>query len=127
MSWTIANLLIHSIHDASAVQATQSDQESVSDGSVCSPQAPSEPGSKVDEELERNIYPITWRVIGGGVMMGGESTYFIRVLTLCPLTCPKGEACPRYKDGACPESDDCPYAHPWDGTLGRIQAFSYAH
>lgn len=103
MSWTVANLfLIYSIHDASAVQATQSDQESVSDGSVCSPQAPSEPGSKVDEEHERNIYPITWRVIGGGVMMGGESTYFIRGFNPMPTDLPERGSLPALQGWSLP-------------------------
>lgn len=87
-----ANLLIHSIHDPSAVQSSQSEQESPSDGSAGSPVSPSESRSKFDEEHERNIYPITWRVIGGGVMMGGRSTYITRVLTLCPLTSLKGKS-----------------------------------
>jgi hypothetical protein len=115
VSSTIANLLIHSIHDLSAVQGSQSEQESASDDSVDSPQAPSEPRSKADEEGERNMYPITWRVIGGGVMMGGQSTNLTRVLTLCSPTGLKGEVCPRSKDGVCPDSDDCPYAHPGEG------------
>jgi hypothetical protein len=87
-----ANLLIHSIHDPSTVQSTQSEQESPSDGLAGSPVSSSEPRSKFDEEHERNIYPITWRVIGGGVMMGGQSTYTTRVLTLCPLTSLKGKS-----------------------------------
>ena len=85
------NLLIHSIHDPEAVQSTQSEQESPSDCEAGSPLSASEPRSKFDEEHEQNIYPITWRVIGGGVMMGGQSTYTTRVLTLCPLTGLKGK------------------------------------
>lgn len=87
----IANHLIHSIHDPSTIQSPLSELESPSDGSASSPLSPSEPRSKFDEEHERNIYPITWRVIGGGVMMGGQSTYITRVLTLCPLTGVKGK------------------------------------
>jgi hypothetical protein len=85
-----ANLLIHSVHDPSAVQP-QPEQESPSDSSAGSPLSPSESRSKSDEEHEQNIYPITWRVIGGGVMMGGQSTYTTRVLTLYPLTGLKGQ------------------------------------
>jgi hypothetical protein len=87
-----ANFFLHSIHDPSAIQSSQSDPESPSDGSAGSPTSPSESRSKYDEEHERNIYPISWRVIGGGVMMGGESTYITRVLTLCPLTGAKGKS-----------------------------------
>lgn len=88
------------IHDLSVVQSTQSEGESPSDGSAGSPLSPSEPRSKFDEEHERNIYPITWRVIGGGVMMGGQRGI-----------------CTRYKDGVCPDSGDCPYAHPWEENI----------
>ena len=70
-----ANLLIHSIHDLSAVQSSHPEQESPpSDGSAGSPLSPHGRRSSFDEGHERNIYPITWRVIGGGVMMGGQST-----------------------------------------------------
>lgn len=87
-----AYLLIHSIHDVSVVQSPQSEQESHSDASAGSPLSPSEQHSKFGEEHERNIYPITWRVIGGGVMMGGQSTYTTRVLlTPCSLTGLKGQ------------------------------------
>jgi len=30
-----------------------------------------------------------------------------------------GEVCPRYKDGVCPDGDDCPYTHPSEGTSRR--------
>lgn len=88
----LVNLLIHSIHDPSAVQSPQSELESPSDSSTCSPLSPSESRSKFDEEHERNIYPITWRVIGGGVMMGGQSTYTTCVLIIRPLTGLKGQS-----------------------------------
>ena len=117
-----ANFLIHSIHDPSAVQSTQPEQESPSDGSAGSPLSPSELRSQSDEEHERNIYPITWRVIGGGVMMGGQSTYTTRLLTLMPTDWPEGAICTRYKDGVCPDSDDCPYTHPGEGTLSHSSA-----
>jgi len=25
--------------------------------------------------------------------------------------------CTRYKDGVCPDSDDCPYTHPWEDDI----------
>ncbi|KAH9989727.1 hypothetical protein BJV74DRAFT_796144 [Russula compacta] len=58
------------IHDSSSIRAPQSEQESPSDSSS---QSASEPHSKAHEDHEQNIFPITWRVIGGGVMMGGQN------------------------------------------------------
>lgn len=51
------------------------------------------------EEAERrdNFYPIMWRVIGGGVMMGGQR-----------------EVCQAFLAGQCPEGPDCKFAHPLD-------------
>jgi len=92
ISGPFVNLLIRSIHDPSVVQSPQPEQESPSDGSAFSPLSPSESHSKFDEEHERNVYPVTWRVIGGGVMMGGQSTYITCVSTLCPLTGLKGQS-----------------------------------
>ncbi|KAI0696432.1 hypothetical protein BC835DRAFT_865500 [Cytidiella melzeri] len=43
----------------------------------------------------RNYYPITWRVIGGGVMMSGAR-----------------EICQDYMAGACNEGVDCKFSHP---------------
>jgi len=88
------------IHDSSVVQSSQPEQESPSDGSAGSPLSASEPRSKFDEEHEQNIYPVTWRVIGGGVMMGGQRAI-----------------CTRHKDGVCPNSDECPYIHPWEDDI----------
>lgn len=34
---------------------------------------PPKPRDKYDDSRARDFYPITWRVIGGGVMMGGQS------------------------------------------------------
>jgi len=96
------------IHDPSAVQDFQGDHDSAEDSSGYSSQETSEPPSKADESHDQNIYPITWRVIGGGVMMGGQR-----------------EVCTRYKDGVCPDGDDCPHAHPWeDETRTPIEATS---
>ncbi|KAI9508867.1 hypothetical protein F5148DRAFT_831701 [Russula earlei] len=84
------------IHDPSAIQSPKSEQESPLDTSCYSSEAPSgsEAGSYVGDDHGQNIHPVTWRVIGGGVMMGGRR-----------------EVCPQFKDGVCPEGDDCPYAH----------------
>jgi hypothetical protein len=84
--WTPVNLAIHSIHDPAAVQASKGEEDSPSDSSGYTSQAPSEPCSGADENPGRNIFPITWRVIGGGVMMSGQSTYTTRVLLLCMPT-----------------------------------------
>jgi hypothetical protein len=80
--WTHVDLAIHSIHDPAAVQASKGEEDSPSDSSGYTSQAPSEPCSGADENREQNIFPITWRVIGGGVMMSGQSTYTSRVLLL---------------------------------------------
>src|SRR6266404_7210810 len=47
------------------------------DGSCSSAQSASQLISKTDDDHGRNMYPITWRVIGGGVMMGGQSAYVL--------------------------------------------------
>ena len=79
---TITNRLTRSIHDPSALQAYQSSQGSYSDTSD-SPDASKQPSPQPhSKDYERNMFPITWRVIGGGVMMGGQSTYISLVLTL---------------------------------------------
>ena len=44
-----------------------------------------------------------------------------------PTDRPEGTICTRYKDGVCPDSDECPYAHPWEGTVGsHSSALIYA-
>ncbi|KAH9065300.1 hypothetical protein EDB87DRAFT_1048267 [Lactarius vividus] len=82
------------IHDPSAIRAPLSTEESPIDSSSSSAQSASQSASESDDDRGRNIYPITWRVIGGGVMMGGRR-----------------ESCERFKEGGCPEGEDCPYAH----------------
>ncbi|KIO05408.1 hypothetical protein M404DRAFT_526531 [Pisolithus tinctorius Marx 270] len=42
----------------------------------------------------KDFYPITWRVIGGGVMMGGER-----------------KVCDAFITGYCKDGDDCKFAH----------------
>ncbi|KAI0248610.1 hypothetical protein BJV78DRAFT_1156429 [Lactifluus subvellereus] len=93
------------VHDPSAIQAPKSTQESPSSDTSesGSTQSSSQLHSKIEEDPERTIFPVTWRVIGGGVMMGGQR-----------------EVCKRFKDGVCPEGDDCPYAHPGEGTLDHF-------
>ncbi|GJE98977.1 zinc finger CCCH domain-containing protein [Phanerochaete sordida] len=48
-----------------------------------------------EAEQRTNFYPITWRVIGGGVMMGGQR-----------------EICPAFKAGICSDGPNCQLAHP---------------
>ncbi|KAI0304309.1 hypothetical protein B0F90DRAFT_1235948 [Multifurca ochricompacta] len=88
------------IHDPSAIQGYPPTQEPLLDSAGPSTQPSSRLGSEIDEERERNIYPITWRVIGGGVMMGGQR-----------------EVCKSFIDGNCPEGDDCSNAHPTTARL----------
>ncbi|KAI9058257.1 hypothetical protein FKP32DRAFT_1582082 [Trametes sanguinea] len=47
------------------------------------------------EEPKRNFYPVTWRVVGGGVTLGGQR-----------------EICENFMAGRCTEGADCRYAHP---------------
>ncbi|KIK90551.1 hypothetical protein PAXRUDRAFT_14285 [Paxillus rubicundulus Ve08.2h10] len=58
---------------------------------------PPKPVNKYDDYKARDFYPITWRVIGGGVMMGGER-----------------QICPAFVAGNCKYGDDCKLAHETD-------------
>ncbi|KAH9047684.1 hypothetical protein EDB84DRAFT_440377 [Lactarius hengduanensis] len=86
------------IHDPSVIRAPLSTEESLIDGSSSSAQSASQSATESDDDrgrsISRSVYPITWRVIGGGVMMGGRR-----------------ESCERFKEGGCPEGEDCPYTH----------------
>ena len=47
---------------------------------------PAKPVSALEESRKKGFYPISWRVIGGGVMMGGKRAYtshLPRFLLLC--------------------------------------------
>lgn len=50
--------------------------------------------SKKHDCQSKDFYPITWRVIGGGVMMGGER-----------------KICDAFIAGHCGDGDDCKFAH----------------
>lgn len=63
----------HSIHDVENSKWARK-ADSRTDGTAPS-QLPSTPRSLQEELKARDYYPITWRVIGGGVMMGGYSKY----------------------------------------------------
>ncbi|TBU62213.1 hypothetical protein BD310DRAFT_918866 [Dichomitus squalens] len=47
------------------------------------------------KDSKKNFYPVTWRVVGGGVMMSGQR-----------------EVCENFMAGRCTEGADCRYAHP---------------
>lgn len=51
----------------------------------------------------KDFYPITWRVIGGGVMMGGER-----------------KVCDAFITGYCKDGDDCKFAHETELELDPI-------
>ncbi|KAI9573667.1 hypothetical protein HD554DRAFT_2167231 [Boletus coccyginus] len=55
---------------------------------------PPKPLDKYDDCRARDFYPITWRVIGGGVMMGGQR-----------------QICTAFAAGHCKYGDDCKLAH----------------
>jgi len=55
---------------------------------------PAKPLSVIEEKKKHGFYPISWRVIGGGVMMSG-----------------KREFCHSYAAGHCDRGDDCSFAH----------------
>ncbi|KAG9315856.1 hypothetical protein JVU11DRAFT_3505 [Chiua virens] len=55
---------------------------------------PPKPRDRYEEYRAKDFYPITWRVIGGGVMMGG-----------------KRQICPAFTAGYCKYGDDCKLAH----------------
>ncbi len=44
------------------------------------------------------------------------------LIYLYVLTSLSGEVCAHYKDGVCPDGDDCPYSHPREGSIGLVHA-----
>lgn len=66
---------IFSIHDEDAAAYQSSDDDSTDVASVSSQppyDLPAKPLSAIEEKKKRGFYPISWRVIGGGVMMSGK-------------------------------------------------------
>ncbi|KIM54480.1 hypothetical protein SCLCIDRAFT_377451 [Scleroderma citrinum Foug A] len=59
-------------------------------------------GPKRDDDKPENFYPITWRVIGGGVRMSGER-----------------KICDAFAAGYCKYGDDCKFAHETDIEMDR--------
>ncbi|KAF8843355.1 hypothetical protein BDN67DRAFT_190530 [Paxillus ammoniavirescens] len=81
------------IHDAGSNRATSEDSLPETDRQADA-KLPPKPVNKYDDYKTRDFYPITWRVIGGGVMMGGER-----------------QVCPAFVAGNCKYGDDCKLAH----------------
>ncbi|KAH7914248.1 hypothetical protein BJ138DRAFT_433902 [Hygrophoropsis aurantiaca] len=71
----------------------------VADVDVCEsrPDLPAKPASVYEDAKARDYYPIPWRVVGGGVMMGGDRP-----------------RCKAYSTGYCKHGDDCKFAHEID-------------
>ncbi|KAI0670881.1 hypothetical protein C8Q78DRAFT_973834 [Trametes maxima] len=85
---------------APAEALSEGEVESIADSSIQGELSPStvatsEPLSAHTEEPKRNFYPVTWRVVGGGVTLGG-----------------KREICENFMAGRCTEGVDCKYTHP---------------
>ncbi|CDO77146.1 hypothetical protein BN946_scf184657.g21 [Trametes cinnabarina] len=82
---------------------SEGEAESAADSSVQSEHAPSTAATSdapssvctQTEEPKRNFYPVTWRIVGGGVTLGG-----------------KREICENFMAGRCTDGADCRYAHP---------------
>ncbi|KAF9220903.1 hypothetical protein BS17DRAFT_786155 [Gyrodon lividus] len=107
------------IHDpkpsrASEESPPESDRQTVA-------KLPAKPVNKYDDCKARDFYPVTWRVIGGGVMMGGER-----------------KICSAFVEGHCKYGDDCKLAHetelgadpdgfmePTIGSVGESQKMPY--
>jgi hypothetical protein len=63
----VLNEAIFSIHEPG--------RKSGSPTSAANPQLPPKPVSQIEENKKKNFFPISWRVIGGGVKMGGSSMW----------------------------------------------------
>lgn len=58
---------------AAAYQSSDDDSAEVASVSSQPPyDLPAKPLSAIEEQKKRGFYPISWRVIGGGVMMSGK-------------------------------------------------------
>ncbi|KAI0064137.1 hypothetical protein BV25DRAFT_345723 [Artomyces pyxidatus] len=91
------------IHDSSSIRNPKSPDTPTSASSASSESSlPLRPRSEIEEKHARGLYPITWRVIGGGVPLGGQR-----------------QVCANYLKGTCEQGDDCPLAHPEGDDLTR--------
>ena len=79
-------LMTRSIHDedlpGSLIAASQSSEDSTEIGSPSSAHSsqlpsdlPAKPLSVIEEKKKHGFYPISWRVIGGGVMVSGKRMF----------------------------------------------------
>ncbi|TFY69467.1 hypothetical protein EVJ58_g362 [Rhodofomes roseus] len=71
---------------------------------------PKKPAEDAQRVCSPNYYPITWRVIGGGVMMSGRR-----------------EVCQEFMAGRCHDGIDCKDAHPGAGDDDEDTSFSSLH
>ena len=62
--------LVSTTRDAAAYQSSDDDSTDVASGqfSASVRSSPAKPLSAIEEKKKRGFYPISWRVIGGGVM-----------------------------------------------------------
>lgn len=80
------------------------------------PDFPTKPLSPTEERQKNGFFPINWRVIGGGVPLGGRSKRLIRKLLYSQSNSRdvKGALCKAYRSGQCDKGDDCPFSHDVD-------------
>ncbi|KAI0052483.1 hypothetical protein FA95DRAFT_1601845 [Auriscalpium vulgare] len=86
------------LHSRSVSPSSPGTPQSASSASSHAVSLPEKPRSAIEEKRARGIYPITWRVVSGGVMMGGQR-----------------QVCRAFIQGNCPDGDDCALAHPDKG------------
>jgi hypothetical protein len=71
---------------------------------------PPKPVSVNEENRKKGYFPISWRVIGGGVTLGGKRMRICRFhQSFSDIDL--GPTCPSYIDGHCKEGDDCKLSH----------------
>ncbi|KAI0333684.1 hypothetical protein GY45DRAFT_1244261 [Cubamyces sp. BRFM 1775] len=83
------------LSDCEAESAAESSIRGELSPSTAATSEPPSCNSDQTEEPKKNFYPVTWRVVGGGVTLGG-----------------KREICESFMAGRCTEGADCRYAHP---------------
>ncbi|KAL6303185.1 hypothetical protein BKA93DRAFT_826864 [Sparassis latifolia] len=103
------------IHDTAAERTDHAFAEDVASTDAKGPdrtqhRLPSKSVIRREENHERNFFPVTWRVIGGGVMMSG-----------------KREICSDFMAGHCGEGDDCKYAHLENYGQARNSLTEHSH
>jgi hypothetical protein len=122
-------VFVFSIHDpavmvtaATSTQATggvanATDSEtSESPTSPSAPHLPTKPVSALEESRKKGFFPISWRVIGGGVMMGGKSTCMRSSVEsgATHLAGHQGPPCQAFLADKCADGDDCKFSHDVD-------------